>query len=857
MSIKDCLDQAEAGNMISGEERDAIEAIYAKLVKAYGAADAAKVELAARLHKAAEDQSRKQAIAETVRRSLEDYVLAFRDARGQPDPAKALVFLGEHHGPVDMPSGSDSYVARAKSIQGLALSRLEGLLDEFSPRMVTGTTRNTARLANVVREAAGESTGDAAAHAFAKAWLDVAEWLRVQFNEAGGSLGKLEGWFLSQVHDARALLAVGKAQWIARITPRLARDKMRHHLTGAPMTDADLADSLAHIYDTIVTEGRGDGAANAADPFAGVTAVRQGIGAVSNQRTDHRFLVFKSADDWLAYNTDFGGGADPFKAMLAHVRGMAEDIGAMQILGPNPKAMLTYLENFVDKQAKLARAGQQAFFPEKTEFLGRPVASSGLWAVRPQSYANRMIKRSQDMWSLWRGETGAAVSREFAEASQAVRNINVGTKLGGAVLSSLPDAFTQMSARWFAGLPATRTVGDIVSAFTPADRREAHRAAVISEVYLHALQDGAREAGQFSGPVWSRVFAERVMALSGMNVWNDASRRGMSMALLGGFARMADQGWSDLPPRFRRGMTRYGLSERDWDAIRIDPATGAPRDVDFIVPGQLMDELAAAGRGQERIAERLLGAVLQETDYATAQPLLRARALMLGSNKSGTVPGELLRHLWQFKSFSVTVGFLHFERWGREMVQHGGRGAAFAGAALATMMLGGAMAMQLKELAYAKDPRPMDESAFWLAALLQSGGAGIWGDFLAAEANRFGNGIATTLGGPTAGLLHDAVVGPVVSNLKLARDGKPTQFGHDAARIVQRYTPGASLWYLRTVWSRVFAEQLQEAIDPKAERAFRQTARQQRREVGNDFYWPLGKKQPLRGPRLERAFGRQ
>jgi hypothetical protein len=80
---------------------------------------------------------------------------------------------------------------------------------------------------------------------------------------------------------------------------------------------------------------------------------------VANQRADARFLHFNSPDDWLAYNADYGGGNNVFSAMMEHVRGMSEDIAAMEVLGPNPRATLTYAQQFVTRQAALRKAQQR------------------------------------------------------------------------------------------------------------------------------------------------------------------------------------------------------------------------------------------------------------------------------------------------------------------------------------------------------------------------------------------------------------------------------------------------------------------------------------------------------------------
>lgn len=851
MSIKQCLDSAEAQGSISADEREALETIYDQLVKVYGTADAAKVEMVARMRKDVEDRNRAALKSEAKRREVENLVLAFRDVRGQPDPAKALQALIEHHGQWQLPDGFTSVAGEAKAIERLALARIEELLHEFRPTAVTGRNRNLAGQHNVVREMAGQDTGDAAAKHFARSVSSIFEDLRQAFNAEGGAIAKLDGWFAPQKHDRLALIRAGEAEWMRFIEPRLDPSKMRHPLTGQPMTSADLTASLKYIYENITSDGRGLSADNQANLFGNVTAVRRGMGAISNQRTDHRFLVFKDADAWLEYQAEFGGGSNVVAAITDHIRGMAEDIAAMRVLGPNPEAMLGYLGDFVMKQAGFKRAGQAAHFPDVTELTGRKlVAKGGWWSVDPESYARHMVARSEDMWDLFRGRTGAAVNREWAEVAQGVRNFNVGSKLGGAVLSSLPDAFSQMAARAYVGLPAARTILDVATSLTGSNKREAQRAGLIADTYLHTFNDGARWAGSMQGAAWTRIFADRVMAFSGLNAWTDAQHRSFGLSFMGGFAEMAARPWGDLPDQLRGAMQRYGIAESAWDAIRLD-RTGAPRMGLFIKPSEIADDMAAAGRSGERIPERYLAMILQESEYgAIKEGTLRGRALMVGGNRPGTWTGEILRFFWQFKSFSVNVALLHGERAARYMIEHGGwRGAGYAGATLLTFMLGGLLSLQLKEVIYGKDPRPLDDPMLPLAAILQSGGFGIWGDLLNAETTRMGGGVASTLAGPTAGLIHD-FASPVVSNAYRAMKGEKTTVGRDVAQLTGRYTPGSSLWYLRTAWSRIFTEGLQRQLDPQAHESFWRKAQAQHQDFGNEFWWPPGETTPLRGPRI-------
>jgi hypothetical protein len=166
------------------------------------------------------------------------------------------------------------------------------------------------------------------------------------------------------------------------------------------------------------------------------------------------------------------------------------------------------------------------------------------------------------------------------------------------------------------------------------------------------------------------------------------------------------------------------------------------------------------------------------------------------------------------------------------------------------------VAIQLKELAKGNDPRPMDQNKFWMAALFQGGGLGLFGDFFAAEQNRVGGGIAETLAGPVVSAAS-SVIRPIASNTARAISGEDTTFGRDAANLVRRNTPFlSSAWYARTAYSRLVADNLQAFLDPDAEILWRRQLRQQAREYGTQPFIPRrGSGQPFRAPDFTNIIG--
>jgi hypothetical protein len=143
----------------------------------------------------------------------------------------------------------------------------------------------------------------------------------------------------------------------------------------------------------------------------------------------------------------------------------------------------------------------------------------------------------------------------------------------------------------------------------------------------------------------------------------------------------------------------------------------------------------------------------------------------------------------------------------------------------------------------------MDDPKLWGAAALQGGGLGIYGDFLFADVNRFGGGLATTVAGPLmdrANTLRGLLIGNTIEAFDPV--AKKTNAGREAVNFLRQNTPGASLWFARLAYERVVFDQLQYLADPEAHAAFRRKQQSRKRQVGNEFWWAPGEATPSRPP---------
>jgi hypothetical protein len=206
-----------------------------------------------------------------------------------------------------------------------------------------------------------------------------------------------------------------------------------------------------------------------------------------------------------------------------------------------------------------------------------------------------------------------------------------------------------------------------------------------------------------------------------------------------------------------------------------------------------------------------------------------------------------------YKNFGVTLVNTHLMR---GVTQEGGKrkGRYLADLIISTTVMG-ALALQLKEMSKGRDPRPMDDNAFWLAAFFQGGGLGIFGDFIYSTENRFGGGLETTVAGPVVGFFDD--LGKLtLGNLIEAAKGEDTNIARETIRFASKYTPGSSLWYTRLATERLITDQLQLWADPKARSNMRRIETRYRREFKQRYWWRPGQTEPSRAPNLDNILGR-
>ena len=743
-------------------------------------------------------------------RSLERNMDEFESDR----PGKALQALVARDKRANFQNIEGVYQSTRKQ----AFAQMAEILGRYR-KGVIGQTRYSAELPTLVREVFGEDTGNVPAREMAESWRIVSDGLRKRANAAGMRIPKRADWGMPQSHDMLSVRKVTEAEWKDFIRDRLDPAKMIDEKTGLPMNDQTLELALSEVYTTIVEGGLNK---------VSTPKFSAGGTSLANRRTDHRFLVFKDPDAWLEYQQKFGE-PDPFATMIRHVESMSRDIAMLEVFGPNPNAMITALKTRAKKIAvntdlENTLSGDLAFFDA--------------------------------IYDIFSGRANVADNQLIADIGAGTRNILNASLLGGAFLSALSDLGTQRMAAMMVGMPQTQLIGKIMREFQPLNIEERGKLAVRlglgADNWIQTAYAQARMFDEVTGPEITRRISDTVMRISGLSPWTQAGRAAFGIEFTGYLTENIGKRFDELNSGLQDVMRQHGIGADRWDIIRATPLY---KDDSGLTILRLLDVEnrtdLAPGLARE-LSTQAMSMVEMLTDMAVPVSTTRAKATLRGNVKPGSLIGEIAGSFTQFKNFPVTIFHEHIHRY---MLMDG---AASKTKYMMNFVIGttvmGALALQLKDMAKGRDPRPMDNPAFWTAAMLQGGGLGIFGDFMFSQVNRMGSGLKGTIAGPSIGMLDD-LRNLTLGNAVELSQGKDTNFGSESVKFLSKYTPFSSIWYLRAGLERNFFDMLQDWVDPDAAKKFRRKVKLYEREYGQGMWWAPNENLPSRAPNFANALG--
>lgn len=750
------------------------------------------------------------------------------------DPAEGLkAILGDSL--VDRQGSKSGLIHKIASRRDDAIARFSSSLSKGGVLDTIATGKLDEHLVKALIETTRSAPDEAALRALdptavkaAKIITDHLELARTSANKAGAAIGKIDGWGMPQTHDMQAIAnAAGvlvtdkKAHsdaWVNFVTERLDMEKT---LSDVPDDQKrkilqNMFEQFSNGYHVKFGESKSTGL--------------QGFGNVGKGLSHERVLHFKDAQASYEYFQKFGRG-NVLENVANHLNRMYRDTAIMEEMGPNA---FSNLERVVkEKMADLTEAQEGA----KSTALEK----------RFKSIQNNVIPKIT-------GELSIPESITLAKNSQAIRStLQMGT-LPASVLSQLPDIVTAgLNARYFGErnfssffkgmFDHTKTLFDT---FRKLPKEEIERMADMQSVAMGSL---ARihenvEVGDLPGKLSSAL--KTMFRYNGMEFWANGSRRAATEMLARQVESLSLKPLSELPSGFSSGLRQFDISEPEWniwrkgdahfgadgsnskgihavretalEAFDSIPEVAARIEEAKAAHGEKAQVYIDAAREKAKLAlENKVRTMFHKyTALATAEASDVERAMLLAGTKSGSWPGEAIRHGLLLKSFttSMTRNVVGRELlgYGAERISSkkaiwnvvkdlvmmkGGSGAGGIANLLVFGSLAGYASMNLKRIARGQKPllpETKEEAVkTGLASLAQSGGLGIYGDFVFGDAlkNRYGHSPLGTLVGPTFGAGED-LANLIQKTRESITKGESPDVGSTLLNMGLRYTPGVN-----------------------------------------------------------------
>lgn len=768
-------------------------------------------------------KARRDALTVLKHAQIEEALASFKD------PIDGLRHLLAFH--ADGKGNVMSVESRAEAIEADSFRRMLGTLEATNPKFF-GLFESKEGVRALVRELFGEDTGVKEAREGAKQFKQVTDELLARFNDGGGKIRAREDWGLPHHHSQARIAAAGADDWITKTFPKLNRDRYVAD-NGARMGDDEVLAFLRATYETLSTGG-----VNGLEPgMAGREAMR------ANYHAAAREIHFKSADDYLEYQRDFGERG-LYDVLTGHVRSMADSIAMVETFGPNPDH--TYRHFRDEAQRKMTIADP----------------------TRKGKIAKELVSLD-NLFDYVSGNTLPVASERLANGFDTLRKWLVASRLGSAFISSLPDEATMQLTAHVNNIDGMQVFRNELAALNPAnqaEKRMAQRAGLALQTMIGSLNRFGDENLKNTA---ATKLATVTMRASGLPAITEARRRAFGttmMSSLGHLTREVDSP-SKLDAGDHRILLSKGVTEADWQVWRKAQAEDwghgndtmlTPESIARIPDSELVGIAGPEVTPQQLrrgAITRLLGAVLEETNMAVVEPGARERSMMYANLQRGTWKGELGRSIFLFKSMPIAMLVRHWER-GMSGPDAKSK-AGYIAALVASTTIMGMLSLQIDEMLKGRDPvnvNPFEGKAGarnWVRAFLKGGSLGIYGDFLFSESTQHGQSPIASALGPVAGAAED-VFGFTQGNIVQMIQGKDTHAGAELVKLARGMTPGANLWYSKAITDHLIFNQLQELASPGYLAKVRSRAQ---REFGQSFWWDPAEAAPQRAPDAAAAVG--
>ena len=664
------------------------------------------------------------------------------------------------------------------------------------------------------------------------------EMIRIKLNDRGANISKLWGYIVRQSHDpylvrdAAKVLGKNLEDMDDGIDPNLktkkdinynrnykawrdfVMEKLDQERTFAGVEDIE--EFMLFVYNSLVRNQylKSDGA----DFTYGSRSTARGKDvAKAAGLSAKRVLHFKTADDWFDYNDLFGVG-NLKESFFSGLQTAGRNIGIMDTLGTKPQDNFNKIRTAVGN--RLNKLGRKSDLTENMFNKYLRVVDGSIYTVENFGVAKY-----------------SAIARSLASMA----------KLGGATISAAADIGLYGSEMRYQGRSFLGGMFEALSSLAkiknPQQLKDiAEGLGFIGDNTIYDI------AGRYQvGDNLSKGFTKTQRFFFKLNLlswWTNTLKEGAMLGMANYFAKQKNLAFDSLNPQLKNLFNVYNIDSTKWNIIRktaMEKADDGREFINIAMLDQISDADVKKITGLDNLSKREIliekdkfkasvsGMLLDRSIYAVIEPDARVRATLTQGFLGGTGMGEAIRFFGQFKAFPLSIVMKVL---GREADYFKGankdlaRGIVGLGSIIVTSGLLGYLSMTIKDLLKGRSPRDPTKLNSVMAAFLQGGGLGIYGDVLFQE-TRSGGDIIGNIAGPVPLTAFD-----LVQAIKYGIRGEGGKAGRTAYRAVSQSIPFMNLFYLKTAFDYLIGYQIMETMSPGT---LRRIERRMKKNYNQDF----------------------
>lgn len=568
----------------------------------------------------------------------------------------------------------------------------------------------------------------------------------------GQSLRKLTWFRATKPEDVKS----AKIAWRESIKPLLNLYETFKNTDAIDLfgqiDDSKVNAALDDIYDNIVTGKK--------DIFtkAGVLTDLE-----AQQARKRMFFHWKDMRAFNEYNKNYGHG-DLFSALLADMHGSGNSIGMARIFGSVPDQMFD----------KLIRQS--------------PTKKLSWWDT------------TENFYKYIRGDLRTAKDPTLATWGSNIRAYTGMARLGGLVISSLTDMNIAASyaARFDVnyGRAMINQLDSVLKQFSGQQQKELANMMHLNIKHHIGYMGKFIDASNLSA-LTGKLSSHYYRAI-GMNAWDQGNRIGVMATISKKLGQESSKSFKSLSPMLQNQLRNFNITENEWRSLRSKTKNGyfSLDNVNNLSHEEVnelwtrSDKSVPRSEYRDMLYRKVFSMLDVAADNAIVTPGAYVQSLLTMGTRSGTLGGEMMRMITQFKGFPLT----YIDR----VLVGGWKNADTAQAKFLWALQNFGYVLPLSYLSTyfynAAQGKTMPDSsrlnttnkiAFW--AQIATPGFGVMAQILDPDSQN-SNALTQMMTSPSWRLLSNALSMPAS-----LLEGNVKGFKKSASRTVQYMVPGASI----------------------------------------------------------------